>query len=749
MAVHDYNRAKIVDANFRDRVGEWSAGDTARTMSESARAGSILSGGDLVELLESQMMARHLDIAARNLRTGNESFYTIGSAGHEGNALVGRMTRATDPAFLHYRSGGFMMERSRRHPEIDPIRDTALSIVASTEDPISGGRHKVWGSAPLWVLPQTSTIASHLPKAMGMAISIRRTEKLGLPLPIPANAIVVCSFGDASANHSTGLGALNAAAWASYQRMPVPLLCVCEDNGIGISVRTPPDWIEKNFSDRAGIRYFSADGLDMPGAAATVRDAIETCRSERVPVFLHLRVVRLLGHAGTDIESTYRDTREIEATEARDPVLITAKQCVDGGFLTPQDVLDRYEAIRDRVDAAAKYATTTPKLATAAEVIAPLAPYDTDRVNAEATKPTPDPDRRERHFKKLGGLPESRGPRHLAAQINAALHDVMLSYPEALVFGEDVARKGGVYNVTAGLHGSFRAARVFNTILDEQSILGMAQGAGYCGLLPIPEIQYLAYFHNACDQIRGEACSTQFFSNDQFRNPMVLRIASLAYQRGFGGHFHNDNSIAALRDIPGLIIACPSRGDDAAGMLRTALALAKIDGRIVAYLEPIALYMTKDLHEERDRGWSFDYPAPGTSVPLGEARVYEPGATDLLIATYGNGVPMSLRAARSIERDHGAKCRILDLRWLNPLPVDAIARHAAECQRTLVVDEGRRTGGVGEAVLAAICEHANGPIHARRVTGEDTYIPLGPAAHHVLPSEDAIVAAAAAMLGQR
>src|SRR3546814_11355747 len=84
-------------------------------------------------------------------------------------------------------------------------------------------------------------------------------------------------------------------------------------------------------------------------------------------------------------------------------------------------------------------------------------------------------------------------------------------------------------------------------------ILGLAQGFANMGMLPLPEIQYLAYFHNACDQIRGEACSLQFFSNDQYRNPMVVRIAGLGYQRGFGGHFHNDNSITALRDIPGLV----------------------------------------------------------------------------------------------------------------------------------------------------------------------------------------------------
>ena len=226
-----------------------------------------------------------------------------------------------------------------------------------------------------------------------------------------------------------------------------------------------------------------------------------------------------------------------------------------------------------------------------------------------------------------------------------------------MLFGEDVAQKGGVYTVTKGLQKAFSGKRVFNTLLDETMILGLAQGYANMGMLPFPEIQYLAYFHNACDQIRGEAASLQFFSNGQYRNPMVMRIASLGYQRGFGGHFHNDNSITALRDIPGLVVGCPSRGDDAATMLRTLAALAKVDGRVCAFLEPIALYMTKDLYEPGDGQWLTDYPAPDEAMELGEGRVYGDG-DDLVIFTFGNGVPMS--AARR-EADRG-QARLEDAR---------------------------------------------------------------------------------------
>ncbi|HVC18059.1 MAG TPA: thiamine pyrophosphate-dependent enzyme, partial [Rhodanobacter sp.] len=222
-----FNRAEIVDQNFTEFVHSWD-GDVAATPADDAPVlpGSALDARGFRELLQSQLISRHLDLMARVLRVQNKVFYTIGSGGHEGNAMVARLTRHTDPAFLHYRSGGFMAERFRKLPGMDPVMDSALSFAASMDDPISGGRHKVWGSKPLWVLPQTSTIASHLPKALGTAIAIEQARRIGHTLPIPADSIAICSFGDASSNHATAQTAFNAAAWTAYQQLPAPVLFV-------------------------------------------------------------------------------------------------------------------------------------------------------------------------------------------------------------------------------------------------------------------------------------------------------------------------------------------------------------------------------------------------------------------------------------------------------------------------------------------------------------------------------------------
>ncbi|KAF1707810.1 thiamine pyrophosphate-dependent enzyme [Pseudoxanthomonas sacheonensis] len=736
------NRAEICDQNFTEFVNDWSGQAQARPAShEAILDGSALDAGAFAELLESQLVSRHLDLMARVLRVQNKVFYTIGSSGHEGNAMVARLTRHTDPAFLHYRSGAFMAERFRKLPGMDPIMDSALSFAASSEDPASGGRHKVWGSKPLWVLPQTSTIASHLPKALGTAVAIEQAKRIGHASPIPDDSIAICSFGDASSNHAAAQTAFNAAAWTSYQKLPAPVLFVCEDNGIGISVKTPGGWIERNFSKRDDLDYFYADGLDLAEGYGQVQAAVEHCRRTRRPTFLHLRTTRIMGHAGTDFEIEWRPIEELVAVEAGDPLLRSAAIALESGLYTKQQLLALYEDIRKRCFAAADAADRTPKLTRLEDVVAPLAPYTPDKVMAEAKRA----DYAEKRLQVFGNaqkLPEAQPPRHLALLINNALHDLFCKYPEALLFGEDVAQKGGVYTVTKGLHKAFKNSRVFNTLLDETMILGLAQGYANLGMLPVPEIQYLAYFHNACDQIRGEAASLQFFSNNQYRNPMVVRMAGLGYQRGFGGHFHNDNSIAALRDIPGLVVGCPSRGDDAATMLRTLAALAKVDGRVSIFLEPIALYMTKDLYEAGDGQWLTAYPAPDEAMVLGEGRVYQEDADDLVIFTYGNGVPMSLRAAREIGKKHGWKVRVVDLRWLVPLNEGFIAEQARTAKRILIVDEGRHSAGVGEGVITAIAEAGFAGRPFQRVVGVDTYTPLAGAALLVLPGDEDIVAAA-------
>ncbi len=676
----------------------------------------------LEALFEAQARSRHLDLAARVLQRQGEGFYTIGSSGHESNAAVGLLSRVTDPALLHYRSGGFYAARALLAGTVDPVRETLRSLTCSTRDPISGGRHKVTGHRGLHIIPQTSTIASHLPRAVGLAYSLGLAAGLGRQTPWPHDALVVCSFGDASVNHSTAAGALNTASYLAHRHKPCPVLFVCEDNGIGISTRSPRGWTEAALSSRPGLPYFHAEGHEPTDLLTVTEQALTTVRESRSPAVLHLRTVRFMGHAGSDVEIAYRSQRAIASDLDLDPLLATARTLVESGSWTVARVRARYEEIRRDVADTARSVAAEPRLSDRADVVAPLSL----------------PPRRPRDARP--GRPEaagsSTGRLTLAQAINTTLTREMDRHPDVLVFGEDVAAKGGVYGLTRGLSHRFGPARVFDTLLDEQTILGVALGAGLAGFVPVPEIQYLAYLHNAEDQLRGEGASLRFFSAGQYHNGMVVRVAGLAYQKGFGGHFHNDNSVAVLRDVPGLVLAVPSHPAVAPGLLRGCLDLARKDGRVCVYLEPIARYHTSDL-VDGDREWLAEFDE-STSLAPGEVTTYGDGA-DLLLVTFGNGVFLSRRAAAALRAD-GIACTVLDLMWLAPLPVAALAGAARSAAATLVVDETRATGGVGEAVLTALVEAGiDTPI--ARVASADSFIPLGPAADTVLLQEQEVVAA--------
>jgi 2-oxoisovalerate dehydrogenase E1 component len=677
----------------------------------------------LLALFRAQAQSRHLDLAARWLAARGEGFYTIGSAGHEANAALGLISAPTDPALLHYRSGGFYAARAARSDaDVDPVRDVLRGITASAADPISGGRHKVFGHPLLHVIPQTSTIASHLPRAVGLGFALGRARRLDRPTPWPDDAVVLCSFGDASVNHTTAAGAFNAASYVRRVGLPCPVLFVCEDNGLGISTPTPEGWPATVFDHLPGIPCHRADGTDPEELLAVTEAALAYVREQRAPASLHLRTVRLMGHAGSDVEMAYRSPADISADLERDPLVATALALIQCGVRTGNEVATEYEAIRAHVMSVADEVRQEARLSTREAVMAPL---------ALATPPARVVRR------ELSSTPAS-GSLTLAEAINRTLADVLSESSGVLVFGQDVGRKGGVYGVTRGLQKRFGSVRVFDTLLDETTILGTALGASLAGFLPVPEIQYLAYLHSAEDQLRGEAASLRFFSDGQYQNGMVARVAGLAYQRGFGGHFHNDNALAALRDVPGLVLAVPSHPADAPGLLRQCLDLARAEGRVCVVVEPIARYHTRDLLDG-DGAWTAPYSP--TPVPLGEVAVY--GGTerpDVLVVTYGNGVHLSLRAGYHL-RQRGVTTSVVDLRWLAPLPVASLLAAVEGARTMLVVDEGRSSGGVGESVVAALAEAGcSAPI--ARVAGADSFIPLGPAASTVLVSEHEIVDAA-------
>jgi len=439
-----------------------------------------------------------------------------------------------------------------------------------------------------------------------------------------------------------------------------------------------------------------------------------------------------MGHAGSDIEVGYRSLAEIEATEFNDPLLHSARILMENKCLSAEEILNLYESARAQIGFVYDAATLRPKLESSKHVMASITANQTTR---KVPKQTTQKAREELFGKEFKRIDQ---PQHMAKLINYALSDIMLRYKNTLVFGEDVAQKGGVYHVTANLYKQYGIRRVFDSSLDETSIIGFGIGFGHNGFVPIPEIQFLAYFHNAEDQLRGEAATLAFFSEGQFTNPMVLRVPGLGYQKGFGGHFHNDNSLTIFRDLPGVILAVPSNGVDAAKMLRTAVREAYVNGRVVVFVEPIALYMIKDLHEQKDGKWNFQYPDLYEEIPLGEFAEYGNGKI-LTIITYGNGLYLSLQAQKEIEKIIKKKIKVIDLRWLSDINLPDVQEAIDTCENILIVDECRRTGCHGEGLLANLIRESKKPLNIKLHAAEDSFISLGVSATSTLPSKESII----------
>ncbi|MEV1144782.1 thiamine pyrophosphate-dependent enzyme, partial [Micromonospora sp. NPDC049799] len=419
----DVTTPQDLDDRFRDRLTALDAADERRDPAEPVGDGALLTGARALDLFDAQVVSRQLDLAGRWLRSFSEGFYTIGSAGHEGNAAVAAALRPTDPALLHYRSGAFYCVRAAQAtppasdappgPDEDAgsagdggdaptdaaglvgdgpftpayaeaARDVLRGMVASSREPIAGGRHKVFGRADLAIVPTTSTIASHLPRAVGMGLAVERLRRLdtagrrtgnGVRIgggggaehaPWPPDAIVVCSFGDASVNHASATAAFNTAGWSDHAGLRIPVLFVCEDNGLGISVRSPKGWVETVLRSRPGIRYFAADGGDLVEAYAVATEAAAWVRRHRRPAVLHLSTVRLMGHAGADAETAYRTTAEIDADLDRDPVVAAAALLARAGVASGAELLARYDEIGWEVRRIAEEVLDEPKLASPA-----------------------------------------------------------------------------------------------------------------------------------------------------------------------------------------------------------------------------------------------------------------------------------------------------------------------------------------------------------------------------------------------
>jgi 2-oxoisovalerate dehydrogenase E1 component beta subunit len=329
------------------------------------------------------------------------------------------------------------------------------------------------------------------------------------------------------------------------------------------------------------------------------------------------------------------------------------------------------------------------------------------------------------------------GTKTLVEALNLALHQAMEHDDRVVMMGEDVAKTGGVFRVTAGLLDRFGEERVIDTPLAEAGIVGSAIGMSLYGLLPVVEIQFDAFVYPGFEQIVVHAARYAWRTRGEVPASIVVRIP-------FGGgvrapELHSDSPEALFCHVPGLKVVCPSTPQDARDMLLAAIQ----DPDPVIFMEPKRIYRAgrSDVRED------LPFPIPDGNGAhneyLSTARIARDG-DDLAIVTYGATVPLSLEVADRLAADRGIGVRVIDLRSLYPLDVDALTTAARDCGRVVVVHEAPRTAGLGAEVSSLIHERAMLDLEApvQRVTGFDVPFPQFANEDDYLPSVERIVAGA-------
>jgi pyruvate dehydrogenase E1 component beta subunit len=327
--------------------------------------------------------------------------------------------------------------------------------------------------------------------------------------------------------------------------------------------------------------------------------------------------------------------------------------------------------------------------------------------------------------------------------LNLAIHQAMEADERVVLLGEDVAKTGGVFRVTAGLLDKFGEERVIDTPLAEAGIVGSAIGMAVYGLLPIVEIQFDAFVYPGFEQIVTHAARYAWRSKGECPASLVIRIP-------YGGgvrapELHSDSPEALFAHVPGLKVVCPTTPTDARNMLLAAIA----DPDPVIFMEPKRIYRAgrEDVPEELPFAFGNGSLNGEVTELLSTARVARDGE-GLAIFTYGATVPLSVSAADRLAEQRGVNARVIDLRSLYPLDQDAIQKHASECGRALVVHEAPRTAGLGAEVSSIIHERSMLDLEAPvgRVTGYDVPFPQFANEDDYLPSVDRIVAGARKVL---
>jgi len=604
-----------------------------------------------------------------------------------------------------------------------------LQGVGAADDPSSGGRQMPshWGHKKLNIVTQSSPTGTQFLQAVGCAEAGRYFSqhpeaakkhdgdyRQFKDVVFNGDEVVYCSAGDGTTSEGEFWEAMNSAC-----NMKLPVLFMIEDNQYAISVpvevQTAGGSISKLMSGFPNLLIEECDGTDPVASYATVKRAVEYCRSGKGPAMVHAHVIRPYSHSLSDDERLYRPATEREKDAKKDP--ITRMQM----FLVREGILDEngLNKLEKSVDEELQNASDRAEKAALPGTDSIYRHVYSEDLNPAAMRSEPQPE---------------GGEKTIADLINVCLTDEMRRDSRVVVFGQDVADcsreeylkekqikgKGGVFKLTAGLQMEFGGDRVFNSPLAEANIIGRAIGMATRGVKPVVEIQFFDYIWPAMQQLRNELATVRWRSDGNFSCPAVVRVAIGGYLTG-GAIYHSQCGESIFTHIPGLRVCFPSNALDANGLLRTAI---RCDDPVM-FLEHKRLY--------RETFGRSAYPGPDHMIPFGKAKTVKEGK-DLTVITYGALVPRALQAAQRIEREQGVSVELIDLRTLSPYDWEAIATSVRKTSRVIVAHEDVLSFGYGAEIAARIADELFEDLDApvRRVAATDTFVAYQPKLEDVI-----------------
>ena len=701
---------------------------------KKARSYEGLTREQLIEAYRLMYTSRRIDDREILLKRQQKIFFQMSGAGHEAIGVAAGMTLKAgyDWFYPYYRDRALCLALGAKPVEM------FLQAVGAADDPSSGGRQMPshWGYKRLNIVTQSSPTGSQILQAVGCAEAGRyfARHRKAAEVPTSKNAqpdyrqfkdvsfqgdeVTYVSLGDGTSSEGEFWEAMNAAALSK-----LPVIFSVQDNGYAISVpvevQTAGGSISRLVSGFPNFHFEEVDGTDPVASCAAFQRAAKYCREGHGPAFVHAHVIRPYSHSLSDDERLYRPDSERERDAARDPVSRTQMFLLRERILDEKGINELEKKVEEELQAAVDKALEA----------LPPAP---ESVLQYVYSPDLDPTSAAFDTQALVG-PDSADGKKPAAKtmadlINVTLRDEMKRDERIVIFGEDVADcsreeylkrklvkgKGGVFKLTFGLQCEFGNDRVFNSPLAEAAIVGRATGMATRGLKPVVEIQFFDYIWPAMMQIRDELSVIRWRSNNAFSCPVVIRVAIGGYLTG-GAIYHSQCGESTFTHIPGLRVVFPSNALDAAGLLRTAI---RCDDPVM-FLEHKRLY--------RESYGRAPYPGPDYMIPFGKAKIVYPG-TDLTVITYGAVVPRALQAAQKLEREHGVKVELIDLRCLNPFDWETIAASVGKTNRALVAYEDTLSWGYGAEIAARIADQLFDQLDApvRRVAAADTFVAYQP-----------------------